>query len=137
VNGRRAVPARYPDNGYLRQRYVPDVAAGTQWTQGQNYFRFKDTELAAWEKVRPGTEAVGFTRWVDTHLVVQGVDLDARRASFTRPSMFLFLPDDWYFLEGPMFLDAPGEWCVEEDGAHIDYLPMPGETIGDSHAVLP
>jgi hypothetical protein len=36
-----------------------------------------------------------------------------------------------------MFLDAPGEWSVEEDGAHLDYVPMPGETPDACRGVLP
>lgn len=137
VSGRRRTLARSPDRGYLRLEDIPDLPPNTPWTSGKNYFRFLDADAPAWKNAA-GADVVAFTRWIDNHLSVAGVDHEKRTASFTRRSVFLLNAGDLYFLEGAApYLDAPGEWYFNAKTSTIYYLPLPEEKIGESPAVIP
>lgn len=137
VNNQRRTLARSPDRGYLHLQDIPDLPAGTQWTSGKNYFRFAAADAPAWKNAA-GADAVVFTRWIDNHLTVAGVDLEKRTATFTRRSVFLLNAGDLYFLEGAApYLDAPGEWYFNSTSGTVYYLPLPDERIDGSPAVVP
>lgn len=137
VGDRRRTPARRPDQGFLHVEGVPDLPPGTPWTDGKDALRFPEADAASW-KDAPGADLVTFTRWIDTHLTVAAVDLQKRVAKLTRRTVFLLDPGDLCFLEGRAeYLDAPGEWFLDEHAGAVDYLPYPGESPGDSPAVAP
>jgi len=136
VDGKRRTRARLPDAGYLKIEGVPAAPAGAPWNQGFASLRFEEADASLWPIVEPGAELVGYTRWIDDHLVVKGVDLAARTVEFERRSMFLFGPGDLYHLEGSLkFLSSPGEWFT--DGERIWYVPMERERTGPKEAFVP
>src|SRR5207248_9093732 len=78
------------------------------------------------------------TRWVESRLPIVGVDETNRIVSFGRKSVFQLAPDDLYYLEHAFeFLDAPGEWYLDQTSGTLYYLPGPGERLSDLDAVAP
>jgi hypothetical protein len=137
VNNQRRTRARCPDVGYLHIEDIPDLPPDTQWTDGKNNFRFREADATVWKKAA-SADLVVFTRWIDTHLTVAGIDLEKRIATFTKRTTFLLNPGDLYFLEGSAaFLDSPGEWFLDDKAGTIYYMPLPGETIDHSIAAAP
>lgn len=141
VSGQRRTPARTPDAGYLRVEGVPDVPPGTPWHEGSRQFRFKAEDAPMWSGLAGHSnperaEVVAFTRWVDMHLVLEGVDLETRIARTVNKTTFQLNLGDLYFIEGGRSsLDAPGEFAFE--GGRLWYVPMPGESPAGTHAVIP
>lgn len=141
VGGERRPRARVPDKGYLKISEVPDVPAGTPWTQGFTRIRFADEDASIWPLADAGragsaVELIGFTRWIDDHLTIKSIDLAQRTAEFTRRAMVLFTPGDLYRLEGSAkFLDTPGEWLADRE--RIYYVPLATELKGPQEAYVP
>ncbi|CAG0992907.1 hypothetical protein PHYC_02397 [Phycisphaerales bacterium] len=138
VNDQRRPRARHPNSGFLRIDGPSGAAPDAAWHQGSNAFVFKAADAAVWKDILRDTEVVTFTRWVDTHLTVASVDLEPRVVTFTRNNMFLLQPEDLYVLEnGRVLLDEPGEWWLDPSSDTLYYLPLPGEVITDSPAIVP
>lgn len=132
----RKVLAREPDQGYLKVRDVPDVAAGTPWHQGTRYFGFEEQDRQIWAHAEGG-ECVAFTRWVDMYLSVERPELDKGIGKFKNPTTFLLGAGDLYFLQNrEEYMDEPGEWFIDAGGV-LNYLPKAGERPESSPAVIP
>jgi len=107
VNGRPAIRARHPNQGYLAIGALPDKAP--EWTQGQSRFAFREGDLKAWPTVT-NAEVVAMSRWVESRLPVVNVAEKDRLVSFGKRSVFELAPGDPYYIEGALeLLDQPGE----------------------------
>lgn len=137
VEGKRRFAARHPNKGYLQVEGVPGVKPDTPWHEGQKRFQYKAADL------RPGTDLTGatcvvMTRWVESHLPVEGVDEASRTFFFKKRSVFQLQPGDPYYLYGAKaFLDTPGEWWLDEKAGTLYYLPRPGEKINQVEIIAP
>jgi len=75
---------------------------------------------------------------VESRLPIVSVDETNRIVSFGRKSVFQLAPDDLYYLEHAFeFLDAPGEWYLDQTSGTLYYLPRSGERLSDLDAVAP
>lgn len=135
VNGRRAVRARHPNQGYLKVAELPDATA--QWTDGHARFRFHPGDASNWPSAT-NAEVIVMTRWVESRLPVVSVDEPERMLSFGKRSVFQLAPGDLYYVEHAFeLLDAPGEWYLDAARGLIHYLPLPGEELRDIRAIAP
>src|SRR5439155_1263163 len=127
VNGKRAIRARHPNQGYLPIAELPDKSK--DWTQGHTRFRFREGDFRAWPSVT-NVEVVAMTRWVESRLPVTALDEKERIITFSKGSVFELAPGDLYYAEGAFeFLDAPGEWYLDRAGGTLYYHPRPGEKL--------
>ena len=135
VNGKRAIRARHPNEGYLEIAKLPDKAAA--WTQGQNRFGYATNDLRPWLGAT-NAELIAMTRWVESRLPILKIEEKERIVSFGKRAVFELVPDDLYYVEGAFeFLDAPGEWFLDSNDGLIYYAPRPGESLIGLQAVAP
>ena len=135
VNGRRAVRARYPNQGYLKIANLLD--ARPDWTKGQARFRYAPGDLKPWKTITEG-EVVVMTRWADSRLPVFSVEEDQQVINFTKRSVFALMEEDRYYLEGTFeALDEPGEWYLDRHTGTLYYIPRPGDSLKRMEAVAP
>lgn len=154
VQGERRRRPRWPREGRLRMESAGalDPAAhgvGTMFDGGDS-FTYAEGDVPA--LAQPGSvEVVVPHYWVQERLPIGAIDPSTR--TITSPYRSLFaLRDDaakkfaTYWLEnvaevlgeeaGEWYLDATGEVCGL-DGAHVLYVPMPGEDTDSLEARLP
>ena len=135
VNGVQGIRARHPNSGYLQIAALPDKPA--EWTQGQSRFEYREGDLKPSATLTNG-EVVAMTRWVESRLPISVLDESKHIISFRKRSVFELAPKDFYYVEGVLeFLDAPGEWYLDENSRKVYYLPRPGEVAGKTEAVAP
>ena len=135
VNGRRAVRARHPNQGYFNVAELPDEKPDGM--QGQTRFRFHEGDLRVWPSVT-NAEVVAMTLWVESRLPVISVDEKERIVAFSKRSVFELQPGDLYYAEGAFeFLDEPGEWYLDRASGMVYYMPLPGETLKGISAIAP
>ncbi len=136
VNGRRAVRSRQPNTGYYKVAAVPSEA-GSDWTKGQQRFKFQAGDLKQW-RTAADAEVVVMNRWAESRLPIFSVDEQEQVVSFTKRSVFQLAPGDVYYVEGVFeALDQPGEWYLERASGTLYYLPRPGEQLKTAHAIAP
>jgi hypothetical protein len=135
VNGKRAIRARHPNQGYFTVKDLPDSTPN--WEQGHSRFRFNGEDMKAW-KTLTNAEVVVMTRWVESRLPLVGVDEKEHIASFGKKSVFQLAPGDHYYVEHAMeLLDAPREWYLERATGKLYYLPGPEEKITTAEVIAP
>ncbi len=135
INGRRAVRARYPNQGYLKIANLVD--SSPDWTRGQTRFRYAPGDLKSWKTVTEA-EVVVMNRWAESRLPIFKVDEDQRVINFTKRSVFALMEGDLYYLEGTFeALDQPGEWYLDRHSGTLYYLPRPGESLKKLEVIAP
>jgi len=133
VNGRRAIRARHPNQGYLPVAGLKDSTP--DWTQGQARFVFKEGDVPAWPGLT-NAEVVVMSRWVESRLPIVSVDKSQHLLSFGKRSVFQLGQGDPYYIEGALeALDEPGEWCLQ-DGT-VYYMARVGEKLDAVEAIAP
>lgn len=135
VNGKRAIRARFPNEGYLTVDQSPD--ATESWQVGQTRFTYPADALPSFE-VSPGTEVILGTRWVESRLPVASIDAAARTIQTVKKSQWRIEHGDPFWVEGAAaHLDAPGEWFSDERAGKLYYLPREGEAMDAVEAIAP
>jgi hypothetical protein len=137
VGGRRATRARHPNEGYLRVEKVgPDKRTS---------FTFAAGDLKAWPDLG-GVELVFLHDWSTSRVRLGSVDEALRTVATAAPvgagarhyAMDSFEPQPRYYVENSAaFLDAPGEWFLDEKTGVVAYRPLPGERLESLEAVAP
>jgi hypothetical protein len=137
VGGERRSPARYPNAGYLSVDTIPEITQSTDWMQGQRSFVAKSGVLPRGLDLTGG-QVVLSTKWVESSLPIDRFEPAARTFRFARRSVFRIDPGDlFYIVHARGALDAPGEWWLDVRSGKLYYLPLPGEEIGATDAVVP
>ena len=135
INGRRAVLARHPSSGYLEVADLVD--ASSQWSEGQNCFRFKPGDLQAWNSIT-NADVIVMNRWVESRLPITGVNETDHIVSFCKRSVFELGAGNIYWVEGAFeFLEQPGQWYLDRASGTVYYLPQAGESIRRIEAIAP
>ncbi|RIK84703.1 MAG: hypothetical protein DCC67_04665 [Planctomycetota bacterium] len=137
INGRRAVRARTPNEGYFRV----DAAGPDNRTS----FTAAADELV--ELANPQAAEVALLHdWSMSRVRLAGIDAASRTYRTSAPvggaaaqfAITNFEPHPRYFIEGaPELLDAAGEWHLDEQRGELHYLPREGEDIATAVAVAP
>jgi hypothetical protein len=134
VDGRRATPARTPNEGFFRA--AGPLGPGTPIT-----LPFKPGDLKpAWAN-HPGAKLVMLQKWTDLHVPILSVDPAANVATIggdrPRPD-WMSEPDARYWVEGvPDALDAPGEWLLDRAAGVLRYLAPAGVDPNTAVVVAP
>jgi hypothetical protein len=137
VGGERRARARHPDRGTFSVAGLEPADAARPWNEGIAAFRSAPADLGLLRD-DPRADVTVMCRWVESHVRVKSVDLESGLVTLREPTVFKLDPGDPFFLDGaPAFLDAPGEWWLDEDEGRLWYLPLPGEEPGAIEAIAP
>jgi len=137
VNGRRAVRARTPNEGYFRAEQAgPD---------NRTSFTVAPADLVALAK--PQAAEVAFLHdWSMSRIRFAGIEAATRAYRFNAPiggnmpqfAISNFGPHPRYFVENaPELLDAPGEWHLDEETGRVQYMPREGESPDAAEVIAP
>ncbi|MBM4083727.1 MAG: hypothetical protein FJ272_02970, partial [Planctomycetes bacterium] len=142
VNGRRAVRARSPNEGFFKvvELAEKDKKAGARWNEGVDAFKFKPGDLKAWAKPNE-VEVVVLHSWNTSRMRIASVDEKEGLVTFTAKTTFRPLawdPDQRYYVENaPEALDSPGEWYLDRETGALNYWPLPDEDMAKAEAIAP
>src|SRR3984885_623263 len=129
INGRRAIRARTPNDGFFRFE-----GSGSPGKPLQMRFHGKDIK-EEWAK-QPDTEIVGFMAWSDFRAPITAVDPRAHLAELGPTQSSANEENARYFIENaPGALDAPGEWYLDRSTQKISYIPLRGESMEQAQTI--
>ncbi|MFH0945682.1 MAG: right-handed parallel beta-helix repeat-containing protein [Planctomycetota bacterium] len=146
VNGRRAVRARSPNEGYYLikglKEEILDQGDGARGEDARHFLEAQPDDIAplvSMPSVKDVTLVV-YHKWDFTRRYVESVDA-ASHTIITRGQAWKPW-NPWrvgvrYHLENfRQALDSPGEWFLDRDGT-LSYLPLPGEEKEPPEMVAP
>ncbi len=144
MDGQRRTLARSPNQGFFRVSAVPDMDLKASYQIGQKRFQYAAGEIARWENL-DDAEVVMMTFWLSVRRHIASVDESGRMVTLEYPNAFRLTdgfgnppPLARYYVENALeLLDAPGEFYLNRKTGVIYYMPMPDETIGQTHLVAP
>jgi len=140
VNGRRAVRARVPDQGFL---HSPAIREEPFEGAAKQAFELEDSAVHWLKDLTPaeraGVQVIAYHKWDTTR---------RRLGSFSEKSVTVTgaaMPtwNRWdgktgFVLENvPSALDQPGEWFRDASTGTLRYLPRPGEDAAKAEIVAP
>lgn len=137
VNDRRAVRARYPNEGFLHVKKSGE--------DHRTHFFFEPGDIEPVDDL-DHVELVFLHDWSITRTPVQSIDSKQSRLTVPRqiggPLPFFaidgFEPNARYFLENSKsYLDAPGEWFLDQNEGKLYYKLLPEETADTIQVVAP
>lgn len=144
VDGRRATPARIPNENFFRAAGpgVPyrnrDAARRDANTKRSLYYQNDD--LRPWTNLDDAVVVV-YHSWTTSRHRIGQLDTEKRLVQFTAPSGW---PMGWWEKEQRYYaefvregLDAPGEWYLERNTGRLLYYPRPGEDMQSAEVVAP
>ena len=145
IDGKRRPRARHPDRGTLAVAALAAEDAAKPWNTPIAGFSAAPADLAplaaAAAAPRPdGTacDLVACCRWIENHCRVSAVDVASGRVELRDPTVFRLDPGDPWWAEGARaFLDAPGEWWLDEAAGQLCVLPLPGEELLRCEVIAP
>ncbi|NMC21262.1 MAG: right-handed parallel beta-helix repeat-containing protein, partial [Thermogutta sp.] len=137
VNGRRAIRARTPNEGFRRV-----VRAGED-RRTSLFIDADDAPLFSGDLSQ--AEFVYFHDWSTSRVKIAGFDprtLEVRFSQVVGCSAPHYAICHWphprYYLEnGRDMLDSPGEWLLDESSGEVSYIPLPGEKLSEIEAIVP
>jgi parallel beta-helix repeat protein len=131
VNGRRAVRARTPNNGFFR-------IDGPSSQDKPFLLKFRGNDIRK-EWAGRGVEVVALLAWSELRMPIEAVDEathTARLGANPRPSNQE--RDARYWIENaPDALDEPGKWYLDRSAGTVSYRPLPGEDPARAEAITP
>ncbi len=150
VNDRRAVRARTP-NLEDESNFGPYLRL-TRWEGGDKVLVPAD-QISPWKDLA-GVEMVIKKYWNQSRLRIDQVETsevlfrngDVAVVSFMQPESQIESEIQWppkganqtYYLENSIeFLDAPGEWYLDDQTGILSYLPLPGEDMTTAQVIAP
>ena len=144
VNGRRATPARTPNEGRVYQMAGPleaikDRAAARRDPETRLGFRFEDEELKRWAGLDDAVVVV-YHAWTTSRHLIESLDAARHEVRFRNPSVW---PMGWwgkerFYVENVReALDAPGEFYLDRKTGLLSYYPRPGEDMTKAEAIVP
>ncbi len=144
VDGRRAIPARIPNEGYFRAA-GPGVPyrnrnAARRDANTKRSLYYQNDDLRPWENLDDAVVVV-YHSWTTSRHRIERLDTEKRLVQFTAPSGW---PMGWweknqrYYVEFVReALDAPGEWYLDRASGKLLYYPRPGEDMRSARVVAP
>jgi parallel beta-helix repeat protein len=129
INGRRAIRARTPNNGFFHFE-----GSGSPGKSLQLHFQGNDIK-GEWAK-QADVEVVGFMAWSDFRAPITAVDPRAHLAELGPTQSSANEENARYFIENALgALDAPGEWYLDRSTQKISYIPLRGENMEQAQAI--
>jgi hypothetical protein len=146
VNGRRAVRARTPNNGFaqgISQPTVPIENIPLTGDPNKMLIAIKPDNAASLGFLTPEeqqeVQALVYHSWDVSRLRVAGVSSSEGKIQFTGSGRDFFsseAPPRLRFENYLGALDEPGEWFLEKNGT-LHYIPLPGETPKNTVTTAP
>ncbi len=136
VDGKRAVRAREPDEGFY---YINGVDAGTNLTA----FNFSGSDISAkWTNLND-VEVISYRRWKESRFKIARVE--GQKVYFVgslpidRGYDYDYNPSTGRYYVENVFegLDSPGEWYLDKHAGKLYYWPLPGKKVDSSEIVAP
>ncbi|MFH1920527.1 MAG: right-handed parallel beta-helix repeat-containing protein [Planctomycetota bacterium] len=144
VDGRRATPARFPNDDFFRSGGpgVPytDHGAARGDTKVKRSIHFQGDDLKPWSNLDDAVVVV-YHSWTASRHRIQSLDAEKKLVEFTAPSgwpMGYWEKNQRYYVEFVREgLDAPGEWYLDRNTGVLTYYPRPGEDMAAAEVVAP
>jgi hypothetical protein len=144
VNGRRAVRARTPNEGYLRtEGPLPEIKNPHKERKNPKAkmgFQYKPGDLKPWDNLEDVNLFV-YHSWTASLNWIAALDEQEHVVHFTAPSNW---PIGWwerkqrYVVENYLeALDSPGEWYLDRKTGLLHYWPREGEDMTKAEVVAP
>lgn len=137
INDQRRTRARTPNEGYYR--------VAKSGSDRRTSFHFTPGDLKS--IAEPSTAEIVFLHdWSISRIPIKAIDESLSTISFTHPignaaphyAIDHFEPHPRYYLEGaPEYLDAPGEWHLDNNSGVLSYFPREGESPEQCVAIAP
>ena len=145
IDGKRRPRARHPDRGYLSVAAIDAADAAKPWNAPIAAFTVAPLDgaplvAAARSPRADGTlaDVVAMGRWIENHCRVETVDAASGRLALRDPTVFNLEAGDLWYAEGARaFLDAPGEWWLDEAAGELWVVPLPGEELAPCEVIAP
>ncbi|HUT95129.1 MAG TPA: right-handed parallel beta-helix repeat-containing protein [Thermoguttaceae bacterium] len=142
VDGKRAVPARIPNDGFFRSGGpgVPYTNSGTARGDKQTKVSifYQNDDLKPWSNLDDAV-AVVYHSWTASRHRIKSLDTQKKLCEFTAPSgwpMGYWEKNQRYYVEFVREgLDAPGEWYLDRKTGVLTYSPRPGEDMTTAEVV--
>lgn len=144
VDGRRAVPARTPNDTTFRSAGpgVPydNRRAARSDPKTKKSLLFHGDDIRPWSNLDDAVVVV-YHSWTTSRHVIQSIDAEKKRVEFTAPSswpMGYWEKNQRYYVEFVReALDAPGEWYLDRTTGELTYYPRPGEDMTTAEVIAP
>ena len=146
VNGRRAVRARTPNDGYIYPLAVPPgplPGVPLAGEIGRTMLQVKPEDAAPLRGLSPAelhdVNVIVYHSWSETRHRLAGVCTEDGTLQFTGGSRAFFSLEPFHRIHLENFrgaLDAPGEWFLARDGT-LSYMPREGEKMEDALVEAP
>ncbi len=145
VNGRRAVRARFPDQGFIKAKEVAEeLLDGPQGKRARQTVTFTPEDLKGLsglsEAALHRVQFLAYHKWDNTRRFVETVDLQTGKLTVVGQPMKSW--NKWDAKTGIILenvrsaLDQPGEWFLADDGT-LTYKPLPGEDPAKAEVIAP
>ena len=130
---KRLQRARHPNKGYLQVEKPP---TNQNWMQADDFY-FKEGDIKSHPSLKDA-EVVAMALWAESHLPIAQVDENSRRIVFGKKIVFPPQAGDPYYIENALvYLDSPGEWCLERETGKLYYLPDKDEEPTKKEIIAP
>lgn len=120
---KRLQRARHPNKGYLQVAKPPTI---NEWMRANDFF-FKEGDIKDDPSLKDA-EVVVMALWAESHLPIAQIEKDRNRITFSKRIVFPPQVGDPYYIENALiYLDSPGEWCLQRESGRLYYLPTARE----------
>jgi len=135
VNGRRAMRARSPNQGF---HHTTGLIKRPEHTRRQaDGFYYAGDEITAEVAADPDTMLIVYQSWLSRQYRIKEFRPDTK-AVLLDPQMDVMRVRSRYFIENSRScLDAPGEWYLDRKTGVLSYLPLPGEDMTKAEIIAP
>lgn len=135
VNGRRAVRARSPNQGFF---YAHGLITKPEYTHGKaDGFYYAHDDMTEEFANDPDTLLVIYESWLASQHRVKEFRPKSKSVITEHP-MAWSSPRSRFVVENARpCLDAAGEWYLERRTGVVRYIPLPGEDMGKATVIVP
>jgi hypothetical protein len=144
VNGRRAVRAQSPNDGWhFAAGPVAEINRDPQF-DNQNMetkrgLKFKENNIQKWSNPDDAMVVV-YHAWTASLHYIDSIDETNKTVRFTNSTYFPigFWNEIRFHVENVReALDAPGEWYLDRNTGVLTYYPLPGEDMTNAEVIAP
>jgi len=144
VNGRRAVPARTPNDGVFKPsgplRPLGDRTKARKDPNTRLGFKYRGDDLQAWPDLKDAV-IVYYHAWTTSRHLIRELDTQQHEVLFRNPSgwpVYWWGSNERYYIEAiRAALDTPGEFYLDRTSGVVTYYPRPGEKMATAEVVAP
>ena len=142
IDGRRAQPARTPNEGWLASGGAIDKLNRTTARNDPSTkkgFRFTDEQVKAWQNL-DDCVLIYHHCWTASRHRITEVNAAEKIARLSNPPNWPFgwWKEERFYVEYVKeALDAPGEWYLDRKSGVLSYMPRPGEDMTKVEVLAP